>query len=168
MKYNAEPTPRKADPPGAAGFDLRQAVEQCRRDEDFLAGLRDIYRRADSFLASLPANCRGGGACCKFDLAGHLVYLSTGELALLTQTPPPQPPVPGRCAYQVEDQCAVYDQRTLGCRLFFCDSDTGDAFQQTYEAFHEQLRSLHRTYGLPYRYVELTAALGEIFPASLH
>ena len=35
--------------------------------------------------------CLGGGACCRFDLMGHRVYLSTGELALLGRTDPPAP-----------------------------------------------------------------------------
>lgn len=140
---------------------LAQAVEQCRRCGDFLAALCKLYDQVDRELADRGAVCLGGGTCCKFDVTEHQLYLSTGELALLTATALPSSPrgKPRRCPYQVNTRCAVRDRRALGCRIFFCDPQLSDFCQKSYEAYHRQVRLLHQRHCLPYAYVELTSAL---------
>jgi Fe-S-cluster containining protein len=69
--------------------ELAESVRLCRREE-FLAALGAIYKEADRRIASGGSACLGGGACCKFDLAGHRLYVTAGELALLALEPPPE------------------------------------------------------------------------------
>ncbi|MGA2265810.1 MAG: YkgJ family cysteine cluster protein [Phycisphaerae bacterium] len=143
-----------------------EQVAACRADEGFLRALRNLYAAADTAVAVRGLACKACGACCDFARAGHRLYVSTGELALLVQTPPPQPPrAGGRCPYQVEERCTIHPRRALGCRLFFCDPPGREGSGETYEAFHARIRQLHDAHGLPYAYVELTAALAELFPA---
>ena len=99
--------------------------------------------------------------CCNFDLAGHRLYVSTGELAVLTATTPPGRSTNGsrRCPYQVGPRCAARARRPLGCRTFFCDPGLTEPCQTVYEAHHAELRRLHERHRIPYAYVELVAAI---------
>jgi hypothetical protein len=119
--------------------------------------------------AHLPGDrsvCRACGKCCKFDLTGDRLYVSTGELALLCKVPPPKPGLVRvlRCPYQVGRRCTARDRRPLGCRTFLCQKSSAPPRQEIYETHHRAIRRLHRRCNLPYRYVELTAALAELFP----
>lgn len=147
-----------------AGVDLHEAVARAAGDAEFLAGLREIYSEVDLGASRRSPQCRACGACCKFDLAGHRLYVSTGELALLTASPPPDAPrrPPLRCPYQAGRECRARDRRPLGCRVYFCDADLQPWARGRYERFHEQIRRLHDDSGLPYVYVEITAAAADV------
>ena len=155
---------RVNNPPGGPA-PLAGAVEKCRRRAGFLAALGELYEAVDAEVARQTPTCLGGGACCKFDLAGHRLMLSTGELALLSEA--------GcgdvrrcerlRCPYQIGPRCSARMIRPLGCRVFFCDSALQDWCGDTYEKFHRRIRALHERFAVPYAYVELTAGLREIF-----
>jgi Fe-S-cluster containining protein len=144
---------------------LAERIATCQADEGFLRALRNLYVAADAAVAARGLSCKACGDCCDFARAGHRLYVSTGELALLVQTPPPQPPLEGRCPYQVNGRCTVRTRRALGCRLFFCDPAEREESREIYEAYHGRIRQLHDAHGLPYAYTELTAALVELFPA---
>ena len=68
----------------------------------------------------------------------------------------------GLCPYQRGSQCGARDRRCLGCRVFFCDPALKERSEELYERAHREIRRLHARAGLPYRYVELTAALAEL------
>ena len=141
---------------------LTGAVDRCRRDEAFLADLAEILRQADA--ATTSNTCRACGQCCHFEEFGHRLYVSTGELALLTAVEPPGPCRPGRCPYQVGSRCTARQRRSLGCRVFFCDEAGGETSAELYEKHHGQIRRLHARSRMDYHYVELTAALAQLFP----
>ena len=149
----------------AGAVDLVDAVARCRADGRFLAELSAILRRADAAVARDGPGCRACGACCRFEEFGHRLYVSAGELALLTAAAPPEPCRPGRCPYQLDSRCTARDRRSLGCRVFFCRAELADGSAALYEQLHRQIRRLHDRYALGYLYVELTAALVEICPA---
>lgn len=133
--------------------ELPEAVELCRSSEAMLEGLRRVYEQADRSLAGQV--CMGGGVCCKFDLCDHRLYVSSGELALLTLDPPPAPrrALLRRCPYQIGPSCAAYDRRPLGCRVFFCRKiGRGVDLHSTYERLHGEIRNLHQSLWLPYAY----------------
>ena len=71
----------------------------------------------------------------------------------------------GSCRFQVNKMCSVHAFRPLGCRVFYCQNGTQDWQRDLYERYLRDLRTLHDTHGLPYRYMEwraaLHAALGE-------
>ncbi len=146
------------------GGGLAEAVERCRRDAGFLSDLAGVLSEADAAVAEERPACRACGACCRFEEFGHRLYVSTGELALLSVSRPRRVCRPGRCPYQVGQRCTARRRRGLGCRVFFCDPAAGEWSAAVYEQHHRGIRLLHARAHLPYHYVELTAALAELFP----
>ncbi len=153
-----------AGPSSNPGGDLAAAVASARAHPDALRALQALYARLDAELDALDADCRGCGRCCLFGEMGHRLYLSTLELALLAREPPPPAGRRGEleCPYQQDNVCTARTRRALGCRSFFCDVGDLEAAQPLYERFHRRLRALHERTGVPYRYVELTTALGSL------
>ena len=144
--------------------DLARLVSQCRSKPAFLSGLAEIYEQVEAELADYHCRCMGGGVCCRFDLVEHRLFVSTGELALLTSEPPPAPEAcrKMRCPYQLGPKCSARDRRPLGCRIFFCRPDEGNSPQGTYEEYHRRIRSLHQTHWVPYGYAELTSSIMQL------
>ena len=147
--------------------DLPAGIDLCRRDEGLLEGLRKIYEEADRAVGDAGGVCMGGGMCCKFDLFDHRLYVSSGELALLTLEPPPAPQraIARRCPYQVGPGCSAYPRRPLGCRVFFCRKKVGRArdIQRLYERLHLQIRRLHQSRWRPYAYADLPRMMMQLF-----
>jgi Fe-S-cluster containining protein len=156
--------PHASDIPSAGLCDLLQAVGQCRKKPAFMEALRALYRCVDQAAADQGAVCMGGGVCCRFDVMGHQLYTSAGELALLgsVRAPDMSRCDRGRCPYQRGPRCEARQVRPLGCRVFFCRGDLVRWSNETYEKYHRQLRRLHKTHLLPYAYVELTAGLAQL------
>ncbi len=161
MKSNDNAGERAEGPAPA----LADAVEQCRQNPAFLDAIRDVYRRADEDVAKLQPGCQACGECCKFDLADHRLYLSTGELAILSDEPPPsvEPCRALRCPYQADTLCLARNRRATGCRIFFCNSILSDQISDFYEAYHTEIRHLHETHCLPYIYAEVTSSILQLF-----
>jgi Fe-S-cluster containining protein len=140
-------------------LDLVEQVSACRACGDFLHEIQRAYDQVDGRISELGLRCLGGGACCKFDLAGHRLYLSTGELALLTQQARRVGQCrPLRCPYQVGPRCLAREVRPLGCRVFFCGRSKTSLLSSIYEESHRRIRQLHENHCLPYSYVEIAAS----------
>ena len=152
---------RAVDGSLASAQPLAEAVRQCRANAGFLASLTRLYAQTDAELAGTGVVCMAGGACCKFDLTEHRLYVSTGELALLSIVPPPRPNRcrRRRCPWQTGPRCDARNNRPLGCRTFFCDKRQKDFRDDFYERTYREIRSLHQRYCLPYAYIELTTAI---------
>ena len=154
MKSNAN------ERPPASGGDLADAIAQAASHPSLPAGLANIYRAVDAEVQGLDATCMGGGVCCRFDIVDHRLYATTAEVAyLLAGGPPPQAAQPGRCPYQVGPRCTARERRPLGCRIYFCCPQAGEATHALYGRFHELICCLHNELGIDYQYVELTGAL---------
>jgi len=146
---------------------LAEAVERARADRAFVAAVGDVLRGVDAPLAKLAPSCQACGECCHFDQAAHRLYVTTGELALLTENLPDGALwAPKRCPYQRDERCTARARRPLGCRTFFCDARVGEACSALYEPAHQDLCRLHARHGVPYQYRELTAALAELRAAA--
>jgi len=134
---------------------------QCRQADAFLQAILDVYEAIERASEKGEATCLGGGACCRFDLFDHRLYVTLGELALLSRAEPADPSrtARNRCPYQQGPRCLARQNRPLGCRVFFCreKSDTPD--KDVYEAAHKRICELHATHDVPYAYVELISAL---------
>jgi Fe-S-cluster containining protein len=150
----------------------------------FLAELKDLYEEINRLPAGSASPCLGGGGCCKFDLAGHRLYLTAGEMAFLVEAPPAPiscsrgacETIPGaapssgdgtgrakmRCPYQRRGRCSAYDRRPLGCRAYLCRPADPDWCSRVYEQYHKRVAQLHERFALPYFYVELTAGLEQV------
>jgi len=156
--------PPECDAQSPQPSDLGREVAACSTDHAFMRKLRGLYRRADRDIARARAVCMGGGTCCRFDLAGHRLFATTGELAMLAgaEASDMSRCARGRCPYQRSARCTARHVRPLGCRMFFCRAAPGTT-SAVYETYHAELRRLHGAHGLPYRYVELTAGLAQLF-----
>ena len=144
---------------------LQAAISLARACPEFLDALAGLYTQVDTAIAALNAPCRACGHCCRFDLADHRLYASTGELALLSTVAPPGPATVLRCPWQSQDRCTARARRTLGCRVFFCQNDFAATGNSLYETFHTAIGDLHHHYGVEYHYVEMTAALAVLGPS---
>jgi hypothetical protein len=146
--------------------ELRTAVAMCVADGRVFDGLATIFRDVDERVARVGAVCLGGGCCCRFALAGHRLYVSTAELALLLSGGPPVRPAAGplECPFQQGPACHARHRRPLGCRTFFCRVSRDDQAVLTdlYESAHALIRRLHESLNVPYVYSELTAAIGHV------
>ena len=143
--------------------DLLPAVQEAAENACFLRQLREILTAADAAIASCGAICRQCGKCCSFAKMDHQLFVSTGELALLTTMNPPCAPAPLRCPYQVDSACTARDLRPLGCRIYYCDPTTTASFSDIYEQYHRRILFLHRRFGsIYYYYTELTSGLVDL------
>ncbi len=149
-------------PDGSSGpAELSEIVRTCQGTPEFAESLAELYRQADRQIAQLNPSCNGGGECCKFDQAGHLLYLSGIELAYLLEI---EPPLPAQakiklCPYQIGPKCTARQRRPLGCRTFFCEKALDEPLRAIHEQFHEKLRNMHIQWGIDYFYSELTSSI---------
>ena len=168
MKSKPNANPPNLEPPTAtAEMTLRQMVEACWACEGLMARIVEILADVDEAVANMGVWCMGGGCCCKFDLAGHRLYVSTAELALLCQSPPENLGRCGvnRCPYQKNSRCLARSRRPLGCRTFFCKSAKTDGLFELYEDSHLLVRQAHKVFTVvPYRYVELISGIETLYP----
>ena len=136
---------------------------QCGRADSCLQAILDVYEDIDraGAMGGDKTLCMGGGACCRFDLFDHRLYVTVGELALLMRTEPEDPSrtALNRCPYQQGPRCLARQNRPLGCRVFFCREEPDARDNGLYEASHRRICELHARHDVPYAYVELISAL---------
>ena len=144
--------------------------------------LGELYAQLDRDIAIRQPICTTSGRCCKFEIWGHRLYVSTLELAAFahfTQLDQPGGPSadanaaitfplplyqdnrqfsPG-CPWQIDGLCTARSGRPLGCRIYFCDTTAESWQQERYEYYHKQIAALHEAFEIPYRYMEWRQAL---------
>jgi Fe-S-cluster containining protein len=149
--------------PHANDPSLCQAVADALASPAFLDAMGDLLARAEREWTGPDCACRACGRCCDFASAGHRLYVSTGELALLAGAGPGGGTVaPLRCPFHRDGQCHARTARSLGCRMYFCQAPARQQGEQCYERYHAELRRLHELHRVPYRYLELTEGLRQI------
>lgn len=130
-----------------------------------------VYEWLESRLRCEPeraGRCNACGACCDFVAYDHRLYVTPPEMIYLTAklgVDRLEPMPGGRCPYQRDNQCTIYEYRFAGCRIFCC---TGDPILQSdlSEAALKRLKLLCEESQIPYRYQDLSAALNDITGAS--
>ncbi|HDY66100.1 MAG TPA: hypothetical protein ENH84_07720 [Phycisphaerae bacterium] len=144
--------------------DLIPAVRAAGENTRFLGELREILTDADDAVGTYGPICRECGKCCDFAKKDHRLFVSTGELALLTIITPPCAPSPLHCPYQLALTCTARQFRPLGCRIYYCKRAANALFNDIYERFHRRILSAHPRCGVPYYYTELTSGLVDLGP----
>lgn len=156
MKYNSSGT--RPIPEG-----LREAVNTFLGRPRARRELDSIYDEADRIIGQAGGTCLGGGACCRFDLAEHRVWLTTAELSQLVSVPPHcENRNDLRCPYQRGPDCTARPRRPLGCRTFFCKPADQAKMHEIHEALHRRIARLHETHCIPYAYAEMTDAMRQL------
>jgi len=141
---------------------------------DWRRDLGALYDALSVELDALDLACGGCGACCRFDEAGHVLYASTLERRLVEEAVrrgelSATSAAPGRCPFQVDGACRARAVRTLGCRLHFCRTRSGELLPEATRerldtlsaAFHRRLSELHTRTGIPWDYRPFLGALAE-------
>jgi Fe-S-cluster containining protein len=158
--------------------EFRRAVEVASAIEGLPAAIDALYAEFQTELDARRPRCDQSGRCCRFNEFGHLLFVTTAEMAVFVGKLPavggalpvkssaasvslPQL-IAGSCIFQINNLCSVHASRPFGCRVFFCDPTATDWQQRQYDLFHSRIKQLHEQLGIPYMYVEwrqgLTAA----------
>ncbi len=111
--------------------------------------------------------CKACGKCCDFEAFDHRLFITPPELMYLRKNLGDEKirPMPrGKCPYNIEGKCTVYEYRFAACRIFYCSGDV--AFQsELSETALKKLKSLCIDLQIPYRYSDLPNALNDFVAA---
>ena len=114
-----------------------------------------LYGKIADDLARRPGLfCQRSGRCCRFQEAGHLLYLTRLEFSEMVAHGGRRSGGGKVCPWWLENGlCGIREGRALACRTYFC-SDEAAAAEVT-ERWHREIRRLHARHGLPYVYQSL-------------
>ncbi|MGC4032333.1 MAG: hypothetical protein QM754_11495 [Tepidisphaeraceae bacterium] len=134
---------------------LQNAVRHARTVPGLCDRVDALYAEVQAAISARKPRCDVSGRCCQFEKFGHLLFVSTLELAAFAARRPENDlPDADGCRYQINGLCTAHAVRPFGCRVFFCDP-TAEAWQEEqYEHFHTRLKQMHDELGVPYLYVE--------------
>lgn len=120
-----------------------------------------IYKLLENDLQAESPGCDTCGDCCNFDTFDHELYASTIEVNFISENVqiPPCEPKQRVCPFLVNKKCAIRDYRTLGCRVFFCNSGYKDSSYEIYNKYYEMIKEIAIRNKAEWRYAPLTALL---------
>ena len=106
--------------------------------------LTEIYKKLESELASIDPGCNTCGTCCHFDEFDHVLYASKIETDYIRKNVqvPSFDPDKNVCPFLINKQCTIREQRTLGCRVFFCNPHYKETLQGIYEKYYTMIKDL--------------------------
>jgi Fe-S-cluster containining protein len=146
-------------------------VDEQQIKNEVVKKVGEIYRRLDLYLAAcveLAGECKRCGRCCDFESFDHRLFVTSPEMMYLAEnlgTENIKPMSAGRCSYNIEGKCTIYEHRFSGCRIFCCRGDR-DFQSRLSEATIKKFKAVCKSLGIDYRYTDLAAALGGFPPAS--
>ena len=132
--------------------------------DKLLSEVERIYAGLDAQIRqhrSLAGQCKICGRCCDFDIFEHRLFITLPELIYLAAKlgeKKLKPMTGGRCPYNIEGRCTVYEYRFAGCRIFCCRGDR-DFQSGLSESTLNSLKSISAEFEIPYRYSGLSDAL---------
>lgn len=150
---------------------LRRAVASARSRPGIAGRVHQLHHDLQDAIDARRPRCDLSGRCCRFDDFGHVLMVTTAELAVFIDDLGTNPPTVASaaqpaCPFQKGKLCGVHTVRPLGCRIFFCDPTAVDWQRVLYEQLHHRLRSLHDEFGLAYFYVEWRQGLAAVTSTS--
>ncbi|WP_169852957.1 YkgJ family cysteine cluster protein [Anaerohalosphaera lusitana] len=127
---------------------------------DVVAQVREVYDWLELKLADRKPVCGACGNCCDFAGFDHRLYVTLAELEYFRAAMGPDilEMSEGRCPYQQDSKCSVYDHRFAGCRIFNCRGDENFQSELSEETIRK-FKRICRDTGMEYLYMELGAAL---------
>jgi hypothetical protein len=142
-------------------------VAGLRTNGQLLEKVAGVYRWLQEQISSDagPAGeCRACGICCDFDRFGHRLFVTPPELTYLAanlHAGNVKPMPGGRCPYNVDGKCMVYEYRFSACRIFCCNGDADFQSRLSEEALRK-FKSICAEFQIPYRYIDLGTALNSL------
>ncbi len=115
-----------------------------------------VYRAVADDLAARPGLfCELSGRCCRFEEAGHQLWLTRLEYeAMVEGGGAGEGDGVAQCPWLSRGLCTNREGRALACRTYFC-SDEAQANGVT-ERWHAEIRRLHDAHQIPYEYRRLS------------
>jgi Fe-S-cluster containining protein len=139
-------------------------VGKCQTNSQLIKKVAEIYDWLDLQIenhSDLAGCCEACGRCCDFEGFDHKLFVTPPELMYLSaklrdENIKPMPT--GRCSYNINGKCTIYEYRFAGCRIFCCKGDA-DFQNGLSESALEKFKLLCNELQIGYRYSELTTAL---------
>ena len=134
------------------------------KDKQLLERVAEIYSWLDSQIEEhdeLTEECKGCGACCDFESFDHHLFVTSPALVYLAAKVGDEnikPMTNGRCPYQTNNKCTVYENRFAGCRIFHCRGDK-DFQSELSESALKRLKLICAEFQISYRYSNLAEGL---------
>lgn len=138
-------------------------VAECETNSQLAKRVAEIYNRLNSQIRQSAGACSTCGKCCDFESFDHKLFVTTPELRYLVASLGAEnmkPMTTGRCPYNIEGKCGIYEHRFSGCRIFCCKGDK-DFQGELSESALKQFKSLCTEFQIPYRYTDLATALND-------
>jgi len=141
-----------------------------KKNDRVIARVSEIYNWIEARqLANngLAGHCAACGKCCDFASYDHRLYVTTPEMIYFVEKlglANIKQMTGGLCCYQVDGKCGVHPYRFSGCRIFCCKGKATFQNELT-EAAIKKFKALCAELQIPYRYVELPAALKSVVTA---
>jgi len=132
--------------------------------QQLLEKVAEIYLWLDKQINSAgdtAGKCRSCGDCCDFEGFDHRLFVTRQELMYLEASLGDEniKPMPdGRCPYNINGKCKIYEYRFAGCRIFCCNADA-DFQSRLSEEVLKKLKSICEEFKIPYRYTDLATGL---------
>jgi Fe-S-cluster containining protein len=142
-------------------------VAGCETEERLVRRVAEIYRRLDSEIrdnGSLGEVCQMCGKCCDFDNFDHRLFVTTPELMYLAAKLGEAGIMPmktGRCPYNHDGKCTIYENRFAGCRIFGCKG-SAESQSMLSESAVKKFKSACVEFAIAYSYLDLATALNEL------
>jgi len=138
---------------------MAEKVEIVKRMAEIYDWLEEQIREC----VDLRWMCRACGDCCDFEGFDHRLFVTPPELIYLASNLGVEnlKPMPtGRCPYNIEGRCSIYEYRFAGCRIFSCQGHP--EFQSRLsESALDKLKTTCTHFNIPYRYTDLPGALNK-------
>lgn len=138
-----------------------------KTDNRLVKKVVEIYKWLDLQIhnnSELAGVCNACGKCCDFESFGHKLFVTTPELAYITENLGAKnikPMKTSRCPYNIKSKCGIYEHRFASCRIFCCKGDAD--FQNCLsEKALKKFKLLCSEFQIPYRYTDLATALKDL------
>ncbi|MHC4665691.1 MAG: YkgJ family cysteine cluster protein [Planctomycetota bacterium] len=142
-------------------------VAGCETEGRLIRRVAEIYRWLDLQIRDnrdCMGVCEACGKCCDFDNFDHRLLVTTPELVHLGAKlggGKIRPMHTGRCPYNIDGKCSIYEYRFAGCRIFCCRGDA-DFQSGLSESVVKRMKSICVELRIAYRYIDLATALNEL------
>jgi len=139
-------------------------VAGSQANKRLLERVAEVYKWLDLQAChggDMAGACKSCGDCCDFEGFDHRLFITPPELMYLAANLGDEnikPMLSGRCPYNIDGKCGVYEYRFSGCRIFCCNGDADFQSRLSEEAL-EKLKSICTEFQISYRYADLASAL---------
>jgi len=147
--------------------EIQEMVAGSETNRRLLERVTEVYKWLGEQICSggdLTGICRSCGKCCDFEGFDHRLFITPPELMYLAATLGAENIKPmrgGRCPYNQDGKCTIYEYRFAGCRIFCCNGDVDFQSRLSEEAL-QKLKSICLDFQIPYRYTDLAAGLNNL------